>query len=357
MNTKILRKTIIIAVVVGIIALILFLLMKNRKDMQEELSAMRNFSTEVPVGVVPVRLVDFTPELSESGQYFSNSDVQVVSETQGKITKLLFQEGNRVRAGEILATVEREVAESRYELAKENLANAEKDWTRFQTLEGGEAITRQQLEAANLSRQRALTNLTEARQQLENATIKAPVSGIVSERMVEQGTFLTNGMPVCVISDQSRMKFHASLAGTDLQGLSVGQPVRLKADALPGHTFEGKVKHIGVKSNMSGRYLIEMEVLNSGQVLLSGMTGKAMFNLPVEKNKLVIPRKCVCGSLRQAHVFVYDNDKVSRRSITVKLLNDELVAIVSGLKPEEKVVTTGQINLADGSDVKVINNL
>jgi multidrug efflux pump subunit AcrA (membrane-fusion protein) len=86
------------------------------------------------------------------------------------------------------------------------------------------------------------------------------------------------------------------------------------------------------------------------------MIGEAVFHLTAEKNKLVIPRKCIEGSLQQAHVFVVTNNKVVRRPVTAELLNDKLVSVISGLQPGEEVVTTGQINLTDGTSVRVLSN-
>ncbi len=350
------KRIISITVGLALIALILFQLMKNRKNMQEELIDMQNFNEIVPVETATAQITDFSPEFRESGLYLSNSDVQVISETQGKIVTLHFQVGDKVSAGQVLATVENEVIESQYKLAKDNLTKTEKDLERFKVLEGGEAVTQQQLETAKLTWQQAQTNLTEIQKQLENATLKAPVSGTISERPVEHGTWLSPGMHVCTISNQSRMNFQVKLTGENLSKLSVGQPVNLKADEFPGQIFKGKVKNIGVAADLSGRYLVEIDVPNPNHFLRSGMIGEAVFQLPAEKNKLVIPRKCIDGSLQQAHVFVVSNDKVIRRPVTAELLSDKLVSVISGLKPGEEVVTTGQLNLTDGTSVRILNN-
>ncbi|MDD3062048.1 MAG: efflux RND transporter periplasmic adaptor subunit [Massilibacteroides sp.] len=352
---KTLKRIIKITVGIALVALIVFLLMKNRKAMQEELTAMQNYNEIVPVETATARIIDFSPKFRESGLYFSNSDVQVISETQGRIVTLHFQVGDKVCIGQVLATVENEVIKSQYELAKENLAKAEKDLERFKTLEGGDAVTQQQLEVAKLAWQQAQTNLAERQKQLENATLKASVSGTISERHADQGTWLSQGMPVCTISDQSRMNFQVKQAGEILSKLSVGQPVNLQADGLPGQIFNGKVKNIGVTADLSGRYLVEIDVPNPNHLLRSGMIGDAVFYLPAEKNKLVIPRKCIDGSLQQAHVFVVSNDKVTRRPVIIELLSDKLVSIIKGLQPGEEVVTTGLINLTDGTSVRVLN--
>jgi membrane fusion protein (multidrug efflux system) len=356
MKTKTRRRIAGFSVTAVLTALVVLLLMKNRKDMQDQLTAMQNFNEIVPVEIAIARLADFIPEFTESGVFLSNSDVKVISETQGKIRLLNFQVGSKVNAGQVLATVENNVAKSRFELAKEDLKKAEKDLERFRKLEGGEAATQQQLEAAKLDWKESQASFADAQEQLENTILKAPISGTISERCVEQGTWLTPGMHVCTVSDQSHMNFHVKLAGTDLQGLSTEQPVNLKTDALPGYTFTGKVKNIGVAADLSGRYLVEINVLNSKHLLRSGMVGQATFNLPAEKNRLIIPRKCIDGSLQQAHVFVLNSLQVTRRPVTVELLDNESVAVVSGLQPGDKVVKTGQINLTDGTSVKVINN-
>lgn len=351
------RKRIIRFAAAGILtALVILLLMKDRKDKQEELAIQQNYNEVVPVEIFTARLIDYTPELEESGMFLSTSEVQIMSETQGKIRLLNFQIGDKVRVGQALASVENRVIKSQFELAKENMTKAEKDLERFQKLEGGEAATKQQLETARLNWQDAQTKLADAQKQLENTTLKAPVSGIISERLVEKGTWLSPGMHVCTISNQDRMNFQVKLTGDDLRGLSVGQPVSLKTDALPRHTFTGKVKNIGVVADLSGRYLVKVDVPNPGYLLRSGMIGIAAMRLPVEKQKLIIPRKCIDGSLRQAHVFVVNSDQVTHRSVTVELLNNDMVAVISGLQPGEKVVTTGQINLADGTTIRVLNN-
>lgn len=353
---KTLRRLRGIIIAVILLALIIFWLLRNRQTMQEELVAMLEYQEIVPVEITTARLTDFSRELTENGVFLSNSDVQVITETQGKVASLDFQVGDQVYAGQALAAVEKEVTESRFQLARENLAKAEKDLERFKNLEGGEAVTRQQLEAAELARQEALTNLTDVRRQLGNTTITAPISGTVSERLIEQGTYLTPGMQVCTISDQNRMKFKIMLAGPDLQGLLTGQPILVEADALPGQSFRAVVKNIGVVADLSGRYLLEAEVTNPDRMLCSGMTGRATLTYPAEKNKLIIPRKCIDGSVRQPYVYVLKGNTVVRRDVTVQLLNTNLVEVITGLQPGEKVITTGQINLEEGSIVRVIRD-
>lgn len=347
------QKTIGFVIALGFIALIVFSLLKNKKQRNDELAGMLDFEEIVPVEVAQVRLVNVSPEMRETGTFVSSSDVLVISETQGKVLQLVCKVGDRVNAGQILAVVEKEVLESQFKLAKENLAKAEKDLDRCRNLHGGEAITGQQLEAAGLARLSALTELTTIGKQLQNTVVKAPISGVISNRLTDNGTYLTPGMHVFTISNQNHMNFRAKLAGSDLAELSPGLSVRLIADALPDQIFHGKVKTIGVVSDLSGRYEVEIEVSNREGFIRSGMTGVANFIFSEQKSRMVIPRASIVGSIFDASVFVVEGDTVLERKINVELLENNLVAVTSGLQPGENVVISGQINLAHGSPVDV----
>ena len=324
--------------------------------MVSDLKAMLEFNATVPVELATATFHDLDKKIAESGMFYSTSDVQVISETEGKIMTLGCDVGDHVAAGQVLVTVEKEVLESRFQLAKENLGKAEKDLDRFQNLAQGDAVTAQQLETARLTHQNALTEYTSVKRQLNNTTIQAPISGIISERLVEKGTYLSSGERLFTISDQNRMIFRVKVSGADLRHITKGAQTSLTADVLPGQTFEGRVKNIGVTADLAGRYPVEIEVPNSGENLRSGMTGRTTLSWTAAQQRLVIPRKCIEGSLEQAVVFVLNGNVVARRIVVAELLDNDQVAILSGLQPGEEVVTSGQINLKDGSQVNVINH-
>ena len=348
------KKVTGIIIAIALLFLIVAVLIRNKKKIDRELKAMVEFSPVVPVEVFTAEYRDVPKKIVESGLFYSNSDVEVRSQTEGRILELNGETGDAVTAGQPLATVEKDVLESRFLEAKERLSKTEKDFERTKNLIRGDATTQQQVEAAALSYQEARANYTDIQEQLNNTTLKSPVPGRISKRLVEKGTYLTQGMHAFTISDQKQMIFRATLAGSDLPGLVAGAEVMLTADALPGQSFTGKIKTIGIIADLSGRYILEIEVPNM-EGLRSGMTGKSTLIYPVEKPQLVIPRKCIDGSLEQATIFVLKGDRVMRRTVTARLQGNDFVSVTSGLQSGEKVITTGQINLEDSTKVHVIH--
>lgn len=352
---KTVKKIIVIILAIGLCVFIAFKLISNKKQKDTELKAMLEYNEVVPVEVITVKYKNIEKEIVENGVFHSNSDVEILSETQGKVLTVAHQIGDRISKGQILATIEKEVLESQFLLAKENLSKAEKDLGRYKNLAGGEAITQQQFEDARLNYQNAQTEFITVKKHLDNTTLKAPVSGTVSERLVKKGTFLVPAMHTFTISDQSRMIFKMKVSEANIPDITEGQETTISADALPDKLFRGKVKNIGVITDLSGRYMVEVEISNANYLLRSGMTGNATLIFPSKKSRLVIPRKCIDGSLRDAHVYVLKDKTVSRQAIIVKPIDSEWINIVSGLQPGEKIVVSGLINLKDGSEVNVIN--
>lgn len=350
---KTIRKLIGMIIALAVVSSIAVVLANNHKNRQEELEAIQNFNHVVPVKTVRAQQISHSPELTESGVFRSIAEVDVISETQGQITQLDFQLGDWVKEGQVLVEVEKDIVSSQYQLALKNLEKAEKDFKRYQMLEGGEAITHQQLEEAELALQNAKTNFVLIKKQLERTSIKAPISGTISLREVEKGTYLAPGQRVCSITDQSSKTFLVRLVGANLKGMVEGMKVELKADDHVGTIFQGSVKSIGVVADQSGRYLVEVKVPDPKLKLRDGMIGEAQFKYPAQESCLVIPRKSISGSLHNAHVFVVQADSVVRRIVQVESLNDTLVKIQSGLVSGDLVVTTGQYNLQEGTIITV----
>jgi hypothetical protein len=98
-----------------------------------------------------------------------------------------------------------------------------------------------------------------------------------------------------------------------------------------------------------------MNIDNHRQQLRAGMGGTAQFEISVRDSALVIPRKCIVGSIKEATVFVQKGDSVMLQGITVDPLNESEVMVSNGLTIQEKIVISGQINLRQGSKIKVIN--
>jgi RND family efflux transporter MFP subunit len=222
-------------------------------------------------------------------------------------------------------------------------------------LAGGEAVTQQQLEAAKLKYQNALTQFTLAKKQLENTSIRAPVNGVISQRMVEEGSFLLPSMPVFTVLEQNRMVFTVGVAEKDVLTLGAGQKVLVSMDAFPGKDIAGSIRGISTVPDLSGRYQVEVELTNPDGELMAGMNGKATFTNEISDAGLIIPRKCITGSVRDGKVFIVSGDTVVSKQVRALTLNETEVLVTEGIAETDRIVLSGQMNLQDGSKVRIIN--
>ncbi len=352
---KTVKKIIIIVIVSVIVALFFYKLFNNKKQLDSDLQAMVEYSVVIPVQVIKPQVQENSRFIRESGVIRAGNEISVLSETSGKVTYASGEAGEHVSAGQTLLMVEQGVINSQLKLAVLNLKNAKKDLERYKKLAGGDAITEQQLEVAELNYQNALTNHITLKKQLENTTIKSPANGFIAKRFVSTGDNIVPTMPVFSIIE-NQMVFVAKVAGNDIRHINTGQNVEIGIDIMPDKTFSGQVKSIGVIPNMSGRYEVEINILDYDARLREGQDGYVKFNVNLSETGLTIPRKCIEGSINDAQVYIQQGDSVITRKVKATLLNETEVLVSNGLLPDDKVVLTGQINLEEGTRVKVINH-
>ena len=352
---KIIRKLSGIFIFFIILSLVIVKLLANKKEQDKKLQALLDYSYTIPVEIVSTSYGIPEYQLTENGIVQPDKEIEILSETQGEINTLSGMIGDKVAAGQVLLQVERDVLESKLQLAKENLSKATRDLERFKRLAAGDVVTRQQLEDMQLNHQNALTNYTTLKNELAKTTIKSPVTGFISSRKVEKGSILTPGMPVMTIAALDKMNFVIKVAEDDIIRIKTGQKVKVIIDVLPGKDYEGVVKEISLNADMSGRYKVFIQLPNPGFNLRSGMNGRAVFTFPEQEQQIILPRKSIMGSIREASVFVVQSDTVVERKVQVKPVNDAEVAVSGGLQQGEKVVLTGHINLQSGTQVNIIN--
>lgn len=349
------KKYTTMIIAIAIVALIIIKLFSNKSKLDSELRAMLEYNYIIPVEIVSPQTLQAKQILEENGILRAGAEITILSEISGKAMTVSGNVGEYVSAGQPLLVVEKDVLESQYRLAEINYENAGKDLLRFSNLAGGDAITQQQMEGAKLRYQNALASYTAIKKQIENTVIRSPVNGVISKRSVEAGVFVIPSMPVFSIVQLNRMVFVVKVAGTDILHLNKELKPRITLDALPGKSFIGNIRSIGVTADLSGRYEVEIIIEGQDGLLRTGMDGKACFEIDFQDAGVVIPRKCVVGSVNNAAVFILRDDSVSLTSVNAMTINEAEILVTEGLSVNDKVVISGQINLQEGCKVKVIN--
>lgn len=310
--------------------------------------------------------------------------VSVVSRLATQVSQLRVEEGDRIRAGQVMALLEdREIrnelrqAEIAVRQAQVQLEQAEvqarlsaANFERAATLFDQRLTSRQEYDQATLtSRTDELAHENARRQleaaqarlesieiQLEYTQIVSPIDGVVTHRMVETGDRTTVNQELFTVEEFPPLWARIHVPEKDLGRIRLGQQVQLRFDSVDAGSFTGTVKMISpVIDSSSGTARITVELPRPGGVLRPGMFGTVAIATETRSDAAVILRKAVVRERDQNYVFVVrEDDTAERRLVVLGFNEDPFVEVVEGLQPGEVVVTVGNESLSDGYGVNIL---
>ncbi len=349
------RNIIALFIIGGLVVAMVARLMANKESFERDLRLISESVEAVPVVVDTVKIQSVNTEFLVDGIFSAFKETSIAAELEGKVGTVGFNIGDEVSKGQVLATINNEVYKSQLELARYTLDKAEKDMQRNEQLIKADGITMQQFEDAKENLINAQANVVSAQKQYDDSFIKAPFSGVITRRYIENGAYLSQGAKVFDMVTISKVKLQAMVTAEQLIQIQKGGQVNVFIDIYPESCFKGMVTAINAKADESGKYEVEISVDNSSEKNIKpGMFGSASFQGISLPNALVISRRTIAGSIKNAEVFCVKGDSVTLQKIDVKPLQGEDVLVTKGLKAGDIIVSSGQINLVAGSKIKIL---
>ena len=296
-------------------------------------------------------------------------EANVNSETQGRILNVVANNGTRVGQGSTLVVVDNELkaialqqAEAQRLTAEAALEKAKIDLGRTQELQKTNAVTKSQLELADLQVKSAEATLKAAqsgeslaKRQLADATVKSPFAGVVAMRYVNQGELLSQNTKVATIVDDSKMKLRINIGELDVPLVKIGDKVKVNVDAEGGKEIEGKIATISSKADMAHAYVVEVEIPNNDRSLKSGMFARAEIQREAAHEVPTVPSTALIINGERTQVFVNDNGIARLKAVKIGASTPERAEITEGLNTGDVVVVFGQSQLVDGAKLKIQN--
>lgn len=352
------RVITIIVVVVVVLAAIGYVLNNNKKKAQETTDFIAKGSGAVAVKIANVERKEINLDFTANGNFAANQELNFLSENAGRVSKIYVSEGDRVSKGQVLARIDAEIINTDRETAEATYQNALKDEARYQSSYATGGVTQQQLDQAKLATQNAKLRLQASQRRLSDANIKSPINGIVNKKYIEVGAFVTaQGTQLFELVDVSKLKLKVNVNEAQVANLKNGDAVQIQSSVFPNEKFSGKVTFIAPKADETLNFPIEIEVSNNiKNSLKAGMYGTALFKFPKQAPAILVPRTSFVGSVSSNEVYVLNKEKntaETRKVVSGRILGDN-VEILSGLKEGETVITSGQINLTEGTPVTII---
>ncbi len=351
------KKNIIwIAGIGAVLALGAFKLNDNQEQVKAVAALSEKVNESLPVDVGTAEMALLTDGYSASGSLEAAVDVSIASETQGTITRLLHRKGEQVRQGELLARVENGAQQAEVLAMHNQKTKADADLVRARNMAAGGAMTQQQVEQAELAVKNAEAQLMSAEDRLRKTSINAPVGGYINDDFVQQGSYINAGTELFQLVDISTLKLNVQVPESRVLDMHPGKPVDITLKVLPGTTFKGTVRSVGVKADAALKYNVEIELKNPKESpLKAGMYAVASFREASGKEFLTVDRRALVGSVKAPQVYVVKDGIARLRNVVIGQLTPDKMVVEQGLEPGDRVVLSGQINLVDSTRVSAIN--
>ncbi len=292
--------------------------------------------------------------LSLVGTLVGDEEVDVSFNRDGRIIGLFFTEGDRVEKGELLAALDVRVLTAVVRQAEFVQELAKADFRRAKQLFEQRAIAEQELDQLRSAFETAEADLVRVREELADARLEAPFSGVLGRRLVSPGRFVGAGESLARLVVLDPLKVEFSVPERYLSALKVGQEVTLAAGAWPGEAFVGKISFIGPEVDRMTRTVpVVGRVDNEANKLRPGMFVGVDLLLEERPQALLVAEKALLVRGSEEYVFVIEEgDRVAIRKIRTGVRRNGKVEVIDGLEAGARVITEGIQKIGPGSLVQ-----
>lgn len=296
-------------------------------------------------------------EVSVSGTVNPIRVVGVNAQVGGALLAVLVEEGDAVREGQVLARIDdRELqaqlrsAQAAYEVAASALERAEQLRERQVITQPEYERDRTAYEAARAQRDQLLTRVG-------FAEIRAPITGVITEKTVETGDVVGSQSRLFSVADVGTMVVRVSVSELDVVEMAPGQRVEVRLDAHPGAVLQGRIRRVFPAADPGTRLVpVEVELTDPDARRLArpGFLARVTFALSPHSGALLVPSASVVTRPGGQGVFVVSpsGETVTLRAVTTGATQDGRVEILSGVSAGERVVVAGATQLRDGGSIR-----
>ncbi|MCB1554069.1 MAG: efflux RND transporter periplasmic adaptor subunit [Xanthomonadales bacterium] len=309
----------------------------------------------VPVEVAPV--IRRTVEASYTGtaSLEAPEEAQVVAKTSGVLLELLVEEGDSVKAGQVLARIDADRARLEVQRAEATLRKLEAEFARSKELFERKLVAADAHERLrfDVATQKAAWDL--AKLELSYTQITAPIGGLVAQRMVKRGNLIQLNQTLFRVVGDERLEAVLNVPEREMRTLHDGMSVVLNVDAVPGKRFDGVIDRVSpVIDASTGTFRATASFSGHDGVLKPGMFGRIAIVYDRREDALAVPRVALLEEEAEPAVFVVRDGQVKHTVVGLGHVNGEYAEITAGLEEGDQVVTAGKVAVRDGTKVNII---
>jgi membrane fusion protein, multidrug efflux system len=300
-----------------------------------------------------------TDDVQAVGSLNASQGVMLRPEVSGRIARLGFAEGQRVKRGQLLLQLDDTLQQAQLKQSEAQASIARTNLQRSRELLGQGFVSQSAVDQNAAALQVAEAQVALAQAQVQRMKVFAPFDGTAGLKLVDVGDYVKDGADIVNIEDLGSLTVQFALPERYIDRLRPGQAVEVALDALPGRTFKGKVQAVDSRVDANGRALqVVAAVANPGALLRPGMFARPRVVFAVREGAVVVPEEALVPVGAKQFLFKIidgaDGKKVSQRleaKIGIRLPGK--VEILEGVKPGDTLVTAGHTRLMRGDAVPV----
>jgi membrane fusion protein (multidrug efflux system) len=319
----------------------------------QKLAAAVTPPAEIAVEAAPVKIGSVQRQIGAVGSLRSDESVILRPEIAGRVSEILFDEGQKVTRGMPLVRLDSAIARAQLDQQKASLILSKVNYERAQELmQKGAGSQRSHDEAlAKLRADEASLALAQAT--LDKSTLVAPFDGILGLRKISIGDYVNPGQDLVNIESINTLKVDFRVSEVHAIHLKAGQTIRVTLDAIPGASYEGKVYAIDPAHDPNGRAVIlRARMPNKDGQLRSGMFARVDLLIEALDKRILVPETALVPMGQDLFVFRLLENKARLTKVKIGQRRAGVVEVVEGLEPEAIVVVEGALKLRDDALVR-----
>lgn len=343
----------IIAVLLTV-ALIGFKLVANKQVLDEKKQPIDRSHIAIKVTADVASLHTFDGTFAQPATLTVKDEATIATETSGKILTLNINLGSTVSKGQVIGRID--VTETQQRLAAVELAieKLTRDYDRNKVLVEGNAMNANALLDSKYELDNKKLEAAQLRTQIAKAEIVAPLSGIITTKSKVAGEFVGTGTAVATITSMQTLVANVYVPESQIFEIKERQTVPVSTSLQPDRKINSTVTYISPKGDNNHNYLVELTIQNPAG-LKAGLYVMAHFtNAAAKGSLLMIPKAALAEGVKNPVVYVVKDGVAEERMLVTGIESGDFIEVKSGLSAGENVVTSGQINLINGSRVELV---
>ena len=311
----------------------------------------------VPVEVALPERGDIFAVYSGTAPIEAFAEADVVAKVAGEVRLINVEEGDAVTREQVLAQLDGDRLRLELNESQANLQKLKRDLDRNRELREKDLISEGDFEKIQFDMEALEASFNLASLELDYTYIRAPIDGVVSERMVKLGNTVQESEALFRVTSLDPLVTYLFVPEREYRRIRQGQPVGIEIDALPGERIIAEVTRISpIVDPETGTFKITIEISDPERRVKPGMFGRIAIVYDQRENALKIPRSALLEESLSTSVFVVEEGLAKRREVETGYSDRGMVEILGGLDDDDRVVTVGQIGLKSDSKVTIIND-